>query len=1176
MTATRWGAGLFLLALAAAATAQADGELTAEQRQQLEKKARGLSDEANQLQEAGAYDKALPPRREALEIHQRLYPKDKYPDGHPDLAQSLHGLGDLLRERGEYARAEPLLREALDMRRRLYPKDKYPDGHADLARSLNHLGLLFRAVGDNDKAQACYREALAMRRRLYPKDKYPNGHADLAQSLHNLGALFFARGDLARAEPVMREALEMDRRLHPKEKFPDGHADLVYSLSGMGVLLQTRGQYGQAEPFYREALEMTRRLHPKDKYPDGHADVANSLLSLGFLFHAQGEYARAAPFLGEALEIWRRLYPRDKYPDGHPDLARELRVLGSLILDQDDYDQAESLLREALGMNRRLYPRGEFPNGHHELLTSLDRVGTVLQRRGEYARAEPFFREALNMAGRLYPPEKYPGGHYQLAAALNNLGLLLKNQGKYDEAEPLLRDAVNADRRLYKGDNPHTVTGLSNLGLALRERGKYAEAEPLLREALDMSRRLFPRDKFPGGHPTLAHSLHNLAGLLEDQGEYAKAEALCREALGIQRHLFPTETYPDGHSLLALSLHGLGFLLQMQGEHAKAEPLHSEALAMHRRLASRLAGTAAEAEALNYLASLPRSRDRLLSATRRRPADPATYDLIWDARAPLTRLLERRHRDLLASRDDQARDLGRQLVEARQGLAFILLNPARDPEEYRKEVQKRTEAKEDLERRLARRLKLAPPRTDPGQSTPQRLAALLPEGAAFVDLLRYGEYEQDPRVPGKKGETYAERYVAFVSCRGRPAARVELQEAAAIEAAWADWRKAITADRPDESAERRAAARLADLVWRPLRAAVPDDLRTLYLAPEGKLSQVPWGALPGREAGAVLLDECAVCLVPHGPSLLERLEAPAGPAHSGDTLVAYGGVDFAQPAAALAGGEGARAPLLADKKRLVWPELPGTAREQQQVVAVARKALRDKPIERTGRSASTGQLLADLPQARYAHLATHGFFADAAFRSALQVDPNLFDSGGRLDRRGGARSPLVLSGLVLAGANREGKDAAPDRGIVTGEGLIELPLEGLELAVLSACETGLGEDGGGEGAYGLQRAFHVAGCRGVMASLWKVDDGATQALMALFYRNLWERKLDPAEALRRAQLTLYRHPEAIAVAQKRGADFTESDLPKVEEKPAEKPKHSPAAHWAAFTFSGVRPASKGN
>ena len=98
--------------------------------------------------------------------------------------------------------------------------------------------------------------------------------------------------------------------------------------------------------------------------------------------------------------------------------------------------------------------------------------------------------------------------------------------------------------------------------------------------------------------------------------------------------------------------------------------------------------------------------------------------------------------------------------------------------------------------------------------------------------------------------------------------------------------------------------------------------------------------------------------------------------------------------------------------------------------------------------------------------------------------------------------------------------------------------QGLELAVLSACETGLGAFGGGEGVYGLQRAFHVAGCRNVVASLWKVDDAATEALMALFYANLWEKKLDPAEALRQAQLTMYRHPTAVSLAKSRGVDFS--------------------------------------
>jgi CHAT domain-containing protein len=75
------------------------------------------------------------------------------------------------------------------------------------------------------------------------------------------------------------------------------------------------------------------------------------------------------------------------------------------------------------------------------------------------------------------------------------------------------------------------------------------------------------------------------------------------------------------------------------------------------------------------------------------------------------------------------------------------------------------------------------------------------------------------------------------------------------------------------------------------------------------------------------------------------------------------------------------------------------------------------------------------------------------------------------------------------------------------------------LAVLSVCETGLGDVAGGEGVFGLQRAFHLAGARNVVATLWKVDDTATAALMAVFYRELWEKGQPPIEALRRAQWT---------------------------------------------------------
>jgi CHAT domain-containing protein len=88
-----------------------------------------------------------------------------------------------------------------------------------------------------------------------------------------------------------------------------------------------------------------------------------------------------------------------------------------------------------------------------------------------------------------------------------------------------------------------------------------------------------------------------------------------------------------------------------------------------------------------------------------------------------------------------------------------------------------------------------------------------------------------------------------------------------------------------------------------------------------------------------------------------------------------------------------------------------------------------------------------------------------------------------------------------------------------------LDLERTEMVVLSACETELGSVAGGEGVLGLPRAFQIAGAKTTVASLWKVDDAATQILMKEFYTNLWQKKLGKLESLRQAQLRMLREYE---------------------------------------------------
>jgi CHAT domain-containing protein len=108
---------------------------------------------------------------------------------------------------------------------------------------------------------------------------------------------------------------------------------------------------------------------------------------------------------------------------------------------------------------------------------------------------------------------------------------------------------------------------------------------------------------------------------------------------------------------------------------------------------------------------------------------------------------------------------------------------------------------------------------------------------------------------------------------------------------------------------------------------------------------------------------------------------------------------------------------------------------------------------------------------------------------------------------------------------------------------------------------------------GLQRAFHAAGCPNVVGSLWKVDDEATAALMTQFYYELRVNKQSPLEALRAAQLTLYRHPESIqALAGSRGKIDQANAMRIGAQPPPTSPgataRTTPVRLWAAFVLSG--------
>ncbi|MEL6558808.1 MAG: CHAT domain-containing tetratricopeptide repeat protein [Bacteroidota bacterium] len=173
--------------------------------------------------------------------------------------------------------------------------------------------------------------------------------------------------------------------------------------------------------------------------------------------------------------------------------------------------------------------------------------------------------------------------------------------------------------------------------------------------------------------------------------------------------------------------------------------------------------------------------------------------------------------------------------------------------------------------------------------------------------------------------------------------------------------------------------------------------------------------------------------------------------------------------------------------------LPGTLAEVNTIEGIASRN-NVKTTKFLNRDANEGNFDKST-EAEVLHVATHGFFIDNKSAGNKSSGETLLSSS-TLDA-------LMRSGIVLSdeGESKNNEISQSDDGLVTAYEISTLDFPATEIVVLSACETGLGEIKTGEGVYGLQRSFLIAGAKSVIMSLWKVDDSATKEFMISFYNN---------------------------------------------------------------------------
>lgn len=286
-------------------------------------------------------------------------------------------------------------------------------------------------------------------------------------------------------------------------------------------------------------------------------------------------------------------------------------------------------------------------------------------------------------------------------------------------------------------------------------------------------------------------------------------------------------------------------------------------------------------------------------------------------------------------------------------------------------------------------------------------------------------------------------------------------------------------------------------IWQPILNTLGSNVKSIYFAPSGQLYQLPIESHP-TEDGALMCETYNVYRVSS-----TRVLALSTPAPQGKNAVVYGGLAYDTSIEDL------------QKDALIYPTvrgvlradlqlrgavgsisyLPGTRTEAENVALTINEAAQNNLHAETltagkGTEASFKHLSGQFK--RIVHIATHGFYQQRTGTEEKSID-----------------NALTRCGLYFAGAdNKYQGETLPDNiedGILTAQEISSLDLRGLDLVVLSACETAKG-DITGDGVFGLQRGFKKAGAQSIIMSLWKVDDSATSFLMTRFYKNLMNGK----------------------------------------------------------------------
>jgi CHAT domain-containing protein len=993
-------------------------------------------------------------------------------------AQALDLLGESLSLAADPS-ALPTLNQALEMKTALLPPGNI---------ALTHTFLLIAAEHSLRRqwptAMDSYQKSLAI------LDAHPETEADqlLPRVLLGLGAATNTLGKNKEAKSNLDQALKLAEAQTPANK-----RLLSEILSALSTAAYLENNFTLAEQY----LERSKAVAPPDP-----VDQTRLLFLSAGLAMERGRFEEAAAGFNQTLAFFtaklgsgnRRLLPVlrniarchrfqgrfqeaiqasetalalsvSTFGENSPPTAELLGVLAAAKAESGYLSEARQLYDRALAvLTSTLGP------SHSQVGFELFSLANLEQVMGDFETSLRHATQAL--AIRETVDGKQSARTASIYALLGRVNALNGNPVQGRQFSEL---AVAIGRRSSGDAHPRTVFAISDLGEVLYRAKDYTAAHRLFTESLAGQIKLFG----PGSIRT-AQGEYNL-GLAERAlghhpealDRFTKAGRIWREAFGPD-YLFLAETNA-GQAASLIALDRPAEALEPALEAARVRRLSLAAVSM----------SAAEREALLFARV---DRDGLLLAIDLAGSgrlDPAAISRVWDAvirdRAYLLDSMARRRPPAGAGPATQA--LMARISSLKKDLAQSAL--VGDPKIYLSRVTNLRQSLDDAERQLARQSGLLARQSSDTRAGLQEVLAATPPGSAVVG---YARAEAS--------------YVAFLGLAGSSSIRaIPLGSLATIDARVHAWQQEMERERNsagrnarrNEASYRQAGLALRRAIWDPLSPHL-SAAKTVFAVPDGELQLLNLDTLPVGNTQY---------LAETGPlfqmlsSERDLVAPPPAPVQKGK-LLALANPIWANPTSAQLNAPSTCTDL--DGNR--FPPLPGSTVEAQSIRSLWSARGGSSQIL-SGATASESALKNLAAGNQVLHLATHGFFLSSACQRSRELVLTA--------------NPLLRSGLILSPGGKS-QDATQEDGLLSAEEVSVLRLDDTELVVLSGCDTARGASEAGEGLLGLRRAFHAAGARHVLSSLWPVEDSTTQRWMLRFYQARFQQGSGVARSVRAASL----------------------------------------------------------